>query len=117
MTQADFFDTITNVLGLSVKQREMLSDDWYDTISTIIHWKYYNIREWFTTKSKLKTTRGGASCGYLKIECLRALPWWVTDLALRGKQIILAEFDVTMMADFIDEAKLDYKYRKKDPYI
>ena len=61
MTQADFLNTITNVLGLSVKQREMLSDYGYDTIFTSIHWKYDEISEWFTTKSKLTTTRVGDS--------------------------------------------------------
>ena len=57
--KADLLNTITNVLGLSVKQREVSSSDTYDTISTIINWKFDKIREWFTTKFKLKTTRGG----------------------------------------------------------
>ena len=70
MSQAHLFNTITNVLGLSVKQREVLSDDGYETMSTIIHWKYDEIREWCTTKSKLKTTRGGASYGYQKNQVL-----------------------------------------------
>ena len=45
MSQAYFLNTITNVLGISVKQREVLFNDGYDTISTIIYWKYENIRE------------------------------------------------------------------------
>ena len=45
MSQADFLNTIINVLGLSVKQHEVLSDGRYEKISTIIHWKYDNIRE------------------------------------------------------------------------
>ena len=61
MAQADFLNTITNVLGLSVKQREVLSNYRYDTISNIIHCNYDKIREWCTTKSKLTTTKGGAS--------------------------------------------------------
>ena len=73
MAQSDFLNTITNVLGLSVKQRGMLSDDGYYTISTIIYWKYDEIREWCTTKYKLKTTMGGTSYGYRKIKCLLAL--------------------------------------------
>ena len=75
MTHADFLNTITNVLGLAVKQREVLSDDGYDTISTIIHWNYDKIREWCTTKSKLITTRGGASHGDQRIWFLQALTW------------------------------------------
>ena len=94
-----FLNTITNVLGLSVKQLEVLSNDGYDTISTIIHWKYDKIHECCTTKSKFTATRGGASYGNQKIKCLQALAWWDTYLTLRGKQIVLDDFDATMMAD------------------
>ena len=45
MSQADFLNTITNVLGISVKQSEVSSDDVYYTISTIIQWNYDEIRE------------------------------------------------------------------------
>ena len=107
MLQADFLNTITNVLGLSVKQREVISKDRYYTISTIIHWKYDNIRECCTTKSKLTTTSGEYFYGDLKIKCLQSLSWWATDLTLLGKYIVLANFDTTMMVDFIDEATLD----------
>ena len=68
MVQADLLKKITNILSLSVNQREVLSDEGYDTISTIVHWKYDDILEWYTTKSKLTTTRGGASYGDLKIK-------------------------------------------------
>ena len=37
MEQAYILNTITNVLGLTVKQRELLSDERYATISTIIN--------------------------------------------------------------------------------
>ena len=36
---------------------------------------------------------------------------------LRGKHIDLDEFYATMMEDYIDEAKLEYKDGKKDPDI
>ena len=117
MEQAYFLNTITNVLGLSVKKDEVLSDDGYDTISTIINWKYDNIRECCTTKSKLTTTREGASYVDKKIKWLQALLWRATDLALRGKHIVLDDFDATMMAYCIDEDILDYKDGKKDPDI
>ena len=55
--QADLLNKVANFLGLSIRKREVLSDDGYDTISTIIHWKYNKIRDWCTTKSKLKNTR------------------------------------------------------------
>ena len=45
------------------------------------------------------------------------MTWWATKLTLQGEHIVLADFDATMMADFIDEEKLYYKYGKKDPYI
>ena len=108
MAQADFLNTINNVLGLSVNQREVLSDDRYDTISTIIHWKYDKICEWCKTKSRLTTTRGGASYGDQKSNFLQALSWWATDLTLKGKHISIVDFDATMMADCIDESKLCY---------
>ena len=117
MAQADLLNTITNVLGISVKQREVLSDDGYDTISTIIHWKYYKIREWYRIKFKFTAIRGGDSYGDQKINCLQALSWWATDLTLRGKQIVSDDFDTTMVAYCIDEAKLDYEDGKNDPDI
>ena len=67
MAQADFFNTVTNVLGLSDKQLEVLSDDGYDTIFNIIHWKYDKIHEWFTTKYKLKKTIREAYYGDQKL--------------------------------------------------
>ena len=75
MAQADLPNTITNVLGLSVNQSDVLSDDIYDKISTIINCKYNNIREWYTNKSNLTTSRGGASYGDQNIKCLQVLAW------------------------------------------
>ena len=85
MVQAYFLNTVTNVLGLSVSQREVLSDDGYDTIYNIIHWKYDEICEWCATKYKLATNRGGATCGYRKINFIQELEWLATDLTLWGK--------------------------------
>ena len=45
MAQADFLNIVTNSLVLSIRQREVLSDDGYYMTSTIIHWKYNEIRE------------------------------------------------------------------------
>ena len=52
-----------------------------------------------------------------KIKYLQVLAWWDTNLTLRGKQIVSAYFDVTMMTDCINEAKLEYEDGKKYPYI
>ena len=66
MSQAEFLNKITNVLGLSPKQREVLSDDGYDTISTIIHCNYDKISEWCTTKSTLRNLISSyTASGYL----------------------------------------------------
>ena len=46
MARAYVLNKITNVLGLSVKKLEVLSDDVYEKISTIINWKYGDIRKW-----------------------------------------------------------------------
>ena len=114
IAQEYLLNSITNVLGLSVKQCKVLSDNGNYTISNIIHWNYDEIREWWTNKYKLKTIRGGASYGEKKkyIQALEA-----TNLNLRGKHIDLDEFYATMMEDYIDEAKLEYKDGKKDPDI
>ena len=42
-----------------------------------------------------------------KIKFLQTLAWWVIDLTLRGKHIVLDEFYATMMEYCIDEEKLD----------
>ena len=107
MALADLLNTTTNVMVLPVKQREVLSNYRYETISTIIYWKYKSIREWCTTKYNLKTAIWGASYRDQKIKGLQALEWWATYFTLRGKQIILSNYDVTMMEYCIDEAKLD----------
>ena len=38
--QEDLLNSVTNVLGLSFRKWEVLSDYVYYTISIIIHWKY-----------------------------------------------------------------------------
>ena len=46
MAKENFLNTITNVLALSVKQHKVLSDDEWDTISTIINlevWWYMQV--------------------------------------------------------------------------
>ena len=52
-----------------------------------------------------------------KIKFLQTLAWWVIDLTLRGKHIVLDEFYATMMEYCIDEEKLDCQDGKKDPDI
>ena len=73
MAQTYFLNKITNVLGLSVKQREVIYDDKYYIISTMINWKYDKICELCTTMYKLTTAIGGAYYGDIQINCLQAL--------------------------------------------
>ena len=104
-------------MGLSVSKCEVLFDDEYGIIYNIITCKYNKIRERFTNKSKLPTTRGGAPYVDRKIMCIQFLAWWDTDLTIRGENIDLSDLNVTMMVYCIDEAKLDYKDGNKDPDI
>ena len=115
MAQTDFLNTVINLLVLLVRKCDVLSNDGYDTISHIIHWKYNMVREWFTTKSKLSTTIVGAPYWDIKIKFIKSLELWATDLTLRGEYIDLPNLNAIMMADFIDEEKLDYEDGKKDP--
>ena len=74
-----FLNKFTDVLGLLVRQREVLSNDGYEMISTIIYWKYNEIHEGCTTKSNLKTTRGEAFYGDRKIKCIHVNNTRVTE--------------------------------------
>ena len=51
-------------------------------------------------------------CGYVqdrKIKCLPALDWWVTDLTLRGKIIDQNNFKTDILADAIEDSRLDFE--------
>ena len=115
--QEYYLNKITNVLGLSVKQLEVLYNNGPNKFFTIIHWKYEKIWDWCQTKYKLKITRGGIPFGDQNIKCVHELTWWDTNLTLSEKQIELYDFNATTMAECIDEAKFDYEDRKKDPDI
>ena len=56
----DLLNIVTNVLGLSIRKYEVISNGGYDTISNIIS-------EWCTTNSELTTNRGRATYGQRKI--------------------------------------------------
>ena len=51
----------------------------------------------------------GVSYGDRKIKCLQALAWWVTDLTLQGKIIDLNKFKTDILADAIEESRLDFE--------
>ena len=112
MTQAYLLNRITNFLGSSVKQGDMLSNYGYGRISIIISCKYDKIREWCTAKSKLKITRGVASYGDQKIKCIQSLAWWATELIIRGNQIELSDFDATMTSILYRSSKIGIKSRE-----
>ena len=69
------------------------------------------------TKYQLTITRGGAPYGDRNIKCVQQLVWWDTNLTLSETHIELSDFNATMMADFIYEAKFDFEDGKKDPDI
>ena len=116
-SQEYFLNKITNILGLSVEQLEVLSNEISKKIFTIIHWKYEKTQEWCTTKYKLTITRGEVPYGDRNIKCVQKLAWWDKKLTLGETHIELSEFNATMMADFIDEANFDYEDGKKDSDI
>ena len=59
--------------------------------------------------NQIPASRGGVSDGYRKIKCLQALAWWVTDLMLWDKIIDLNKFKTDILAEDIEESRLDFE--------
>ena len=51
-------------------------------------------------------SRGGISFGYIKINFLQALAWWVTDLTLQGKNVDLNNFKSDALSNVIEDSQL-----------
>ena len=54
-------------------------------------------------------SRGGVSYGDSKIKFLRDLAWWMTYLTLWGKIIDLNNFKTDVLADDIEESRLNFE--------
>ena len=57
-------------------------------------------------KSNILVSRGGIYFGYIKINFLQALAWWVTDLTLQGKNVDLNNFKRDALSNVIEDSKL-----------
>ena len=110
-----FTGTLQGILGFTITQVWVLVDDGYEIHESFIYWKFTDIKEWCQIKSKIPASRGGASYGDRKIKFRQTLDWWITDLTLLGKIIHLNKFKTDILADAIDDYRLDFedtRYRK-----
>ena len=113
-----FTGTLQGILGFTSTQVRVLVDNGYDIQESVPDWKYIYIKKWCQLKAKIPTSRGGVSYVDRKINCLQLLAWWVTDLTLRGKSIDLNNFKTGILADAIDESRVDFedtRYGKGEP--
>ena len=97
------------ILGFTSIQVRVLVDDRYDSQESVLYWKISDIKELCQLKFKIPASRGGMSYGDRKINCLQALTWWVTDLTLRDKIINLNHFKTDIIADAIEDSRLDFE--------
>ena len=109
-----FSDILKDDLGFLESHIKVLVDEGYDCISTLSYWKYGHIRSWCELKAKVNLNRGGITFGDRKIKSLQVLYWWVTDMALRGRNIFKNEFNELTLEESIEEAKLDYEESTKE---
>ena len=87
-------------------------DDGYDSQESVLYWKFIYIKEWCQLKAKIPEISGGLSYGNRNIYFLQALAWWVTYLTLRGKIIDLNNFKTGIIADTIEESRIDFEYTR-----
>ena len=104
-----FMGTLQGILGFTSTQVQVLVDDGYDSQESVIYWKFIDIKEWCQLKARIPASCSGVYYGDSKIKCLQALAWWVTDLTLRGKIIDLNNFKTGILADAIEESRLDFE--------
>ena len=101
--------TLQGIIGFNSTQVQVLVDNGYDIQESFLYWKLTYIKEWCQIKSNIPASRGGVSYGDRKVKCLQALAWWVTDLTLQGKIIDLNNFKTDIIADEIEESRIDFE--------
>ena len=101
--------TLQGILGFTITYAQVLVDDIYDRQELVLCCKISDINEWCQLKSKISAIRGGVSYEDRKINCLQVTVWWVTDLTLQGKIINLNNFKADIIADDIEESRLDFE--------
>ena len=87
-------------------------EDGYESQESVLYWKFTVINEWCQLKPKIPVSRGGVSYGDRKIKFLQELDWWVTNLTLQGKIINLNHFKTDIIADAIEESRLDFEHTR-----
>ena len=107
-----FTGTLQGIIGFTSTQVRFLVDDGYDSHESILYWGITDIKEWYQLKSKIPVRRGGVSYGDRKIKCLQSLAWWVADLTLRGKIINLKNFKTDILADEIEDSRIDFEDKR-----
>ena len=100
---------LQDIIGSTNTQVRVLVDDGYDSQESVLYWKFTDIKEWYQLKSNIPSSCGGISDGDRKIMCLQAQDWWVTDLTLRGKIIDINNFKTDILADDIEESRIDFE--------
>ena len=104
-----FMETLQGILGFTSSQVRVLVNNEYDNHESVLYWKFAYIKEWGQIKSNIPEIFGGVSYGDRKIQFLLAMDWWVTYLMLRGKIINLNNLKTDILADAIDESRIDFE--------
>ena len=66
--------------------------DGYNNAESVIHWEFDDIRKWDADKSKSTDDQGRFIYWDRRINCLQVLVYWITDMLMRGKTIVLDKF-------------------------
>ena len=102
-----FTGTLQGIIGFTNTQIWVLVDNRYDRHESVLYWKFRDFKEWCQIKSSFPASCSGVYYGDRKIDCLKALAWWVTYLTLQGKIIDLNKFKTYIFADAIEESRID----------
>ena len=104
-----FRGALQGILGFTNTQVRVLMEDEYDSQDSVMYCKFTDMKELCKLKSKIHASRGGVSYGYRKMKFLQSLDCEVTDFMLRGKIIDLNNFNTDILADSIEESRIDFE--------
>ena len=109
--QDRFAQCLSDVLGFSQRQVQVLVEDGYAVPEDLAYWGYDEIKSWVSHKEKIPRTGAGAGVLYgdMKRKSLAGLAWWVTERVRTGLPIDLNEFDDQARRAAILEAKVEHE--------